>query len=493
MPRRHFLLAGSCLLIALVSGCVTTLPIEIVPTSVPPVSAATAPPSTEPVSNDVLAVAGDTTPPAATAVPGILLSPTPVPTPPPAWARDQALTYLQEGYQMNLPAPELFSEIDSAQVAMTGMQSLIAYGSGNWRVVLGTSELTPPGTLDVVLDNAVTEARWWGQVDAGGAVVTLVAVELPRPDSKAVVGWKGKVVSLPPESPYDDYFEGAKGNRHGILSNDADIQTVLGRLAHYDGRVQVWGELRYAAPDYNGRQILVDRIELLDGPLSAADTASADIATAGTPAAEDGPIGALTMPEFGSILVDHVLVSGEAEGVFENHVVVQVESDEGEVYGQASAITDAPDIGQKGAFTVDIPFHDPPETGNGRVALYSESAGDGSLTLLAWLNVRFAGAASGMIASILTPEAGTRLKGSVQITGTAVGVHDQRVLVRVEDLTGLVWGQARVKTDVPGNWHLKLSVRRPPTARPGRIAVYDVDPASGQKVLLAQRDVFLRR
>jgi len=474
----------------MLSACVSTLPLQIPPSPTAEAATTSAP---QPAEEGIT--------PEASAIPEMepspTPSPTPVPTPPPAQARDLALQYVMGAYQLDLPAPEQFSEIDPATVEVTGMEKLVAYGSGPWQVAVGRSDNTPAGALDVLIDNTKSQSRWWGQVDAAGYVVTIVSVSMPRPDSKAVMGWKGRVVRLPDDSPYDDYFEGAKGNRHGIFSNDPDTQAILQRLSQYDGRVQVWGELRYAAADYNGRQILVDRIELLDGPLPENDiTEPAESGSTATPEPELelGPSGTITSPPFGAILVDHVLVSGSAEGVFENYVLVRVELADGEVLGEAGVTTNAADIGEIGQYTVDVTFRNPPTTAEGRVALYNESARDGSLSLLAWVNVRFAGAAdSQQTASILSPAADSRIKGAVEITGTAVGVHNNRVLVRIEDLIGGVWGQGRTKTDTLGNWQITITMRKLPTARPGRIAVYDVDPDSGQKVLLSQIEVYLRR
>ncbi len=478
--------------VMMLSACVSTLPLQV---PSPPTVQTASTPAPQPPEDGITPEASviPDAEPSATPVP------TPVPTPPPDQARDLALQYVTEAYQLDLPAPEQFGEIDAATVEVTGMEKLIAYGSGPWLVVVGSSDNTPANALDVLIDNTKSQSRWWGQVDTAGYVITIVSVGMPRPDSKAVVGWKGRVVSLPDDSPYDDYFEGAKGNRHGIFSNDPDIQAILQRLSQYDGRVQVWGELRYAAADYNGRQILVDRIELLDGPLPESDTtkpaeSDATATVTAEPELELGPSGTITSPPFGAILVDHVLVSGSAEGVFENFVLVRVELADGEVLGEAGATTNAADIGEMGQYTVDVTFRNPPTTTEGRVALYNESARDGSLSLLAWVNVRFAGAAdSQQAASILSPAADSRIKGVVEITGTAVGVHNNRVLVRIEDLIGGVWGQGRTKTDTLGNWQIKITMRKLPTARPGRIAVYDVNPDSGKKVLLSQIEVYLRR
>lgn len=484
--RRILILHGPLLL--LLSACVSTLPVQTPSAPTPPPASAS--PTT--AAAETMEVFPTQTPHEATAAPTPTLSP--VPAPDPILARDLALDYLQQGYQLSLPPGEAFAETDASAIEITGLEAHVAYAADNWRVALGLSDITPPGAIDVVIDNHKTDARWWGQVDSAGFVVTVVGVNLPRPPSKAVVGWKGVVHQFPAGSPYDDYFEGAKGNRHGITSNDSAIQSILQALAYYEGRVQIWGELRYAAKDVNGRQILVDRIELLDGPLP-----EIALQTDSTPAAPSeegailGPTGVIFSPAFGTMLVDHVLVEGEAEGIFENQVLVRVEAEDGAVLGEAPATTDAPDIGQRGRFVVDVPFANPPAVTEGRVALYSADARDGSLNLLAWVNVRYAGAASDQLATILSPEPNTRIKGQVNVSGTAVGVHERRVLVRIEDLTGVVWGKKRTQTDGIGNWQVNITMQSPPTARPGRIAVYDVDPETGLRVLLAEQPVYLRR
>ncbi|RME80947.1 MAG: hypothetical protein D6775_14875 [Caldilineae bacterium] len=134
----------------------------------------------------------------------------------------------------------------------------------------------------------------------------------------------------------------------------------------------------------------------------------------------------------------------------------------------------------------------PSPSANGRVALYSENARDGSLTLLAWVNVRFALPETIASASILEPQEGAKVKGSVRVSGTAQGLRDAQLLVQAEDLAGTVWGKAKVAVSNDGTWEVRLRVQRPTTARDGRITVYEVGDG-GERPLLASVEVQLAR
>ena len=153
--------------------------------------------------------------------------------------------------------------------------------------------------------------------------------------------------------------------------------------------------------------------------------------------------------------------------------MLQVEDKDEHVLGQGVATVNTDNGGQAGLFEGEVTFENPTTASDGRIALYAEDPATGELMLLAWVNVRLAGAKSGRSAHILVPEQGAGVSGSVVVSGTASNVTDNIVLVRVEDLSGSVWGQARAKTNAvdassTGNWEVKLKVQQPPTGRAGR-------------------------
>ncbi|NOX62730.1 MAG: hypothetical protein GXP42_12410 [Chloroflexi bacterium] len=462
-------------------------------------------PSPAPESSSISTITA-TIPTGSTPEPSSLIasSATPAPEPrglSPEVARDLALDFLRGAYQVKYPANETFEMADLA-LDVLSFEPVAAYRSGAVQVFIGESRREGARMLTPVLVVHVkNEARWWGEVYDDGLVVTVVTAHMPRPRSKRVNGWVGKVVKLPSSAPYDDYFEGGRGARHGITSNRAEVSALLAGLGDYKGRVKVWGELRYAAQDYNGRQLLVRRIRLLDAtpppiepPLSATTPAASETTPSPTP--YFGPIGAITIPGQGGLLSSPTLVVGRVEGVFENQVLVRIEDEEGRVLGQALARIDASEIGAGGPFQTEVVYEDPKTAQPGRVALYAQSPIDGALTLLAWVNVRLAATPAGKSATILAPAPGARVKKEVKVRGTARGVRHNEVLVRVEGEKGKVWGKARAQVnpsqgDGPGEWEVTISLQSPPSVRPGRIAVYEVDEVAGERTLLASTTIVL--
>ncbi len=489
LAKRHLLVG--LILLALLGGCVTELPTTPPPTPEAVISPEPLPPpkSTPAASPTATDEAPTPAPPEATPTP----SPPPGPsTPAPETARDLALDYLRGGYRVALPANESFAAAD-LMLEVAGMDVVAAYSSGPFQVFVGRPQPAGPQWLTPVnVRNTQSQANWWGDVYPDGVVTTTIAAGLPAPRSQRVSDWVGRVVKLPPGGPFDDYFEGVQGNRHGIASNTPRVAEILDRLAAYEGRVKIWGELRYGVDDYNARRLLVSRIELLDGELPAA-AEETEAAEEAPPDPDVGPTGALFDPLPGAVLSDSVWVRGEAENIFENSVIVQVEDASGVVLGKQPAITDAAEMGQRGWFEVAVDFVNPAGAGSGRVSLYSEDPANGELTLLAWVNVRLAGAGTGGQAQILRPQAQTPIRGAVVVGGTASGLAGDVVLVRVEDLAGSVWGQAQAKILAGGEWEVRVTFRNPPTPRSGRITIYAVGERGAPAAVLATIPVDLAR
>ncbi len=527
LTMRRTLLLGllAVLLAAALGACVSSLPVG---SPAPTVEAPAAPPAVEPATPAAITstqVSTLTMPlvqsgEAITATQTIT-GPAPAPpteSPPPALptsvltpgaVRDIALDYVRGAYRLTLPANADFIPA-TVELGAELVQATAGFATGPWQLVVGAPYLVASRMVSpVLLANAGNDTRWWGEVGDDGIVVTVVSARMPRPRSQQADGWVGRVVKLPPGAPFDDYFAGEGGNQHGIDSNRADVLTLLGSLTAYQGRVRVFGELRFAAPDYNGRRLLARRIDLLDPPpLDATDSAATpggqpapalpSPAPGASPANAFGPTGAIFSPLPRTALSERVQVAGEVEGAFENKVIVRVETEAGEVLGAVAVVVDAAEMGDKGGFAVELPFQDPPAAASGRVAIYSENPADGSLSLLAWVNVALAGPTAGKSASITAPAPGTQLEGSVQVAGTAMGMKDETILVRVEDLAGTVLGQARSRVsaaaaEAEGAWQVRFSLRKPRTARPGRIAVYRLDPADDSTTLLTTVEVMLAR
>ena len=88
---------------------------------------------------------------------------------------------------------------------------------------------------------------------------------MPPGATEEVVDWWGVIKSTEPGAQFDDYFE-----RHdlgqiiyfGIDSMDPAIKSQIEALRDTGKVVHLYGTLVSNVPDYNGSQILVDRIEI---------------------------------------------------------------------------------------------------------------------------------------------------------------------------------------------------------------------------------------
>jgi hypothetical protein len=122
-------------------------------------------------------------------------------------------------------------------------------------------------------------AHFWGALtcdvpDYGGCelVVSRLRPDGPGPffAPDPVEGWEGTIYSGPPgpRSGGDDYFA-LVGNFHvqyGIGAIDEAINSQLESLRDTGTVIQVWGELSAGIPDWNGTQIQVSRIEVVEEP-----------------------------------------------------------------------------------------------------------------------------------------------------------------------------------------------------------------------------------
>ncbi len=163
-------------------------------------------------------------------------------------------------------------------------------------------QVLPAGTADIGLTGAGAEieaqiaglrgqdtrAHLWGALtcnvpDYGGCqlVVSHVRPDGPGPELEPdlVDGWMGVIYSGPPgpRSGGDDYFVlvGDWNIQYGIDSaidgnGDQPLVEQLADLRDTRHIVKIWGELVAGRPDWNGTQILVDRIETVDDSSAAA-------------------------------------------------------------------------------------------------------------------------------------------------------------------------------------------------------------------------------
>jgi putative hemolysin len=126
-------------------------------------------------------------------------------------------------------------------------------------------------------------AHFWGTlncdvIDYSGCqlLVTRLRVDGPGPffDPDPVNGWQGTIVSAPypdgPRSGGDDYLEVLVGGipiAYGIDSADATLTAQIEALRDTGTIVRVWGQVSAGVIDWNGTQILVERLEIaLEAP-----------------------------------------------------------------------------------------------------------------------------------------------------------------------------------------------------------------------------------
>ena len=87
---------------------------------------------------------------------------------------------------------------------------------------------------------------------------------MPPGTSEEIADWWGVIKSTAPGAQYDDYFERRDLGQiiyFGIDSLDPTVQAQIEALRDSGKIVHLYGTLLSNVPDYNGSQILVDRIE----------------------------------------------------------------------------------------------------------------------------------------------------------------------------------------------------------------------------------------
>jgi hypothetical protein len=197
-------------------------------------------------------------------------TPAPVTVPDPVRARDTALAYVSDHYDLGwseqAPAPELrWIEEEITPEGLMGSQTL-RYTAENWdgEITLTFAVVAPENIVfQVVMTVQSIGLRWEGEVDATGQVTETRAPA----DGTPVVGWLGHVVSTPEGAQYDDYLvlqpEGA--GEVGVEGADEAIEAEIvalrdkeepGKYAHF------WGSLICDVPDYGGCQLLVTRVRV---------------------------------------------------------------------------------------------------------------------------------------------------------------------------------------------------------------------------------------
>lgn len=88
---------------------------------------------------------------------------------------------------------------------------------------------------------------------------------MPPGTTEQIVDWWGVIKSTEPGAQFDDYFERQDFGQviyFGIDSMDPAVKSQIEALRDSGKVVHLYGTLVSNVPDYNGSQILVDRIEV---------------------------------------------------------------------------------------------------------------------------------------------------------------------------------------------------------------------------------------
>ncbi len=173
-------------------------------------------------------------------------------------------------HQANMPNPaSVFCEQKGnkleIQTASDGSQSgICVFPDGTicdeWAYFRGECGLAPQESPIPAITVVPTQKASGG--DPGG---NASGGYMPPGTTEKLTDWWGVIKSTQPGAQYDDYFERQDLGQiiyFGINSMDPAVQVQIKALRDSGKIVHLYGALLSNVPDYNGSQILVDRIEI---------------------------------------------------------------------------------------------------------------------------------------------------------------------------------------------------------------------------------------
>jgi putative hemolysin len=116
-----------------------------------------------------------------------------------------------------------------------------------------------------ITGEATTEASGGGSGGSGGTEGNGSGGFIPSATTEEIADWRGIIKSTGPGAQYDDYFELWINGQiifFGIDSMNPTVQAQIEALRDSGRIIHLYGTLFSNVPDYNGSQILVDRIEV---------------------------------------------------------------------------------------------------------------------------------------------------------------------------------------------------------------------------------------
>ena len=112
---------------------------------------------------------------------------------------------------------------------------------------------------------ATTDANSDGPGGSGSTEEQASGGYIPPGTTESIADWWGVIKSTDPGAQYDDYFERQDlglAMYFGIDAMEPAVKSQIERLRDSGKVVHLYGTLVSNVPDYNGSQILVERIEV---------------------------------------------------------------------------------------------------------------------------------------------------------------------------------------------------------------------------------------
>lgn len=225
-------------------------------------------------------------------------------------------------------------------------------------------------------------------------------------------------------------------------------------------------------------------------PATAGPAATAPLPPTETPAAGPEETIMILEPGPGSRAVSPLHVAGWSDPTFEQALSVRLLSFDGDEIGPQVPVQILADVGQRGPFSVEIPFAVSEER-NALLQVLSYSPRDGGVTHLSSVGVTLLpGGAASLVArpaypeqiDVLQPGPGSTVSGGVlHVEGVAVASFEGTLVVELYDEAGGLLASEPLIVDapdmgLPGTFSINLAYSLV-SAGPGRVVVLDPSPA----------------
>jgi putative hemolysin len=151
------------------------------------------------------------------------------------------------------------------QVNMPNPASLYCEQNGNKLEIVTAADGSQSGICIFPDGSACDEWAYYRGECGPVAQPTPTSVMTVGAITEEVADWWGVIKSMEPGAQFDDYFERqdlGQSISFGIDSRDPEVKSQIEALRDSGRLVHLYGTLVSNVPDYNGSQILVDRIEV---------------------------------------------------------------------------------------------------------------------------------------------------------------------------------------------------------------------------------------